>query len=833
MTTPGTSRSTDLFAAPPTPLTLGPANFHRVRLFAASVAVVAFVVFALAWNWREGWLVAALAVYEVGHAAYHIRKRRPLAATLLTDIIVVSLAIAIFRPPPVAIVTPLVYLVAAPILLTAGRTALQLVSTAVLCASATTFAVFAWPATLEWTFARSLLIVGAFVLIFGPLIIWMISKTTAQTADQDRIRAELEAARQRQEDILDSAPVGMAMTEVGPRRFVAVNRSFCDFLGYTESELLTMSIDDVVHPDDITASLPLAAAVVSAETDRFRQERRYVRKDGRVVWADFVLSVIRDSGGVARFTIGQIHDITRRKELEAERDLLLDLSLAIAGAVTSEDAMRSVLSKLCAAGGWTIGELWVPSGDRLERIHTWVAHPRDEAWLQETDASFAVGVGLAGAVFEGGKPIGIPTVREDPRFVNVEGSVAHGLEVALGVPVLVGHDVVAALVLFGGLGTDATADDSTTIGAVVGQLGQAIAVKLAEQERDRLAEILEHTTDFVGFSEPDGMVLYINPAGRSMVGIGTDEDITCLRVRDLHSPESARFLKEHVAPSLHRDGSWNGETELSTRDGRMIPVSQVVMSHLDEDGEVAYFSTVARDITIHKKLESHQEDVIRSKDEFIASVSHELRTPLTAVRGFAEILREPGYDLTAAERHEMIEAIASEATDVSDIVEDLLVAARSDIDQLSITSRAVDIAPLAIETVNRVRWTDRSVRIEVEPIVVIADPLRLRQVMRNLMVNAVRYGGPHVTVRTRRLGTMAVVEVADDGPGIPPDLREKIFAPYQRAHDHTGLPGSVGLGLSVSRRLARLMGGEVTYDHRDGSSLFQLHLPTADVPPVS
>ncbi len=830
MATSGTSRATALFSASPSPLTLGPFNFQRVRLFAASAAVVAFATFSVAWEWAEGWVVAGLALFAVGHALYHMRSPRALAATLLTDIVTVSLAIAIVRPPAATIIAPLVYLVAAPILLTSGRAALALMLTAMLCSSAATFAVFAWPPTIEWTFSRSMLIVSSFVFIFGPLIAWMIWKTSVQTAERDRIRSELEAARRRQENILDGAPVGMALTEMGSLRFVAVNRSFCEFVGYSEEELLTMSIDDVVHPDDLAASGPPAQAVVAGGSDRFHQERRYIRKDGLVLWADFVLSVIRDDDGTPCFTIGQIHDITSRKALEAERDLLLDLSLAIAGSVTSEDAMRSVVSKLCAAGRWSVGELWVPAGPNVERIHTWVAHPRHAAWTRETSTMLPAGAGLVGAVFASRKPIEVTSTREDERFVDDGPAVAAGLEVALGVPVVAGADVVAVLVFLGGSSIDPSAYHSTTIGAVVGQLGQAIAAKLAAQERDRLAGILEHTTDFAGFSDPRGHVLYINPAGRRMIGLSLEEDVTGLLVGDLHPPETAQHLMEQVVPMLHIDGVWHGETEILTRDGRVIPTSQVVLAHFDERGEIAYLSTVSRDITEQKQVESRQEDVIRSKDEFIASVSHELRTPLTAVRGFAEILREPRQDLTDDERREMIEAIASEATDVSDIVEDLLVAARSDIDQLTIAARPVDLAQVTNETVDRIRWSDHSLRIEVEPIAVRADPLRLRQVLRNIMVNAVRYGGRQVTIRTRRLGAMAVVEVADDGPGIPSDLREKIFAPYERAHDHAGLAGSVGLGLSVSRRLARLMGGDVTYDHRNGWSLFQLQLPAADDP---
>jgi signal transduction histidine kinase len=104
------------------------------------------------------------------------------------------------------------------------------------------------------------------------------------------------------------------------------------------------------------------------------------------------------------------------------------------------------------------------------------------------------------------------------------------------------------------------------------------------------------------------------------------------------------------------------------------------------------------------------------------------------------------------------------------------------------------------------------------------DPLRLRQILRNLLSNARRYGGDTVTIRVRTDLDRVVVEVVDDGPGVPPGEEEAIFQPYIRNRSDQALPGSIGLGLSVSRRLARLMGGDLVY-RRDHGSVFELSLP--------
>ncbi|HEX9977111.1 MAG TPA: ATP-binding protein, partial [Acidimicrobiia bacterium] len=109
----------------------------------------------------------------------------------------------------------------------------------------------------------------------------------------------------------------------------------------------------------------------------------------------------------------------------------------------------------------------------------------------------------------------------------------------------------------------------------------------------------------------------------------------------------------------------------------------------------------------------------------------------------------------------------------------------------------------------------------------IADPARVRQVLRNLVVNAHRYGGDSIRVEVGRAVEAAYARVVDDGPGVSPDLSERIFEPYVRTWDSPSQPASVGLGLTISRRLARLMGGDVTYCHSGGETTFELTVPVA------
>jgi signal transduction histidine kinase len=229
-------------------------------------------------------------------------------------------------------------------------------------------------------------------------------------------------------------------------------------------------------------------------------------------------------------------------------------------------------------------------------------------------------------------------------------------------------------------------------------------------------------------------------------------------------------------------------------------------------------------------------EITEAKDEFLASVSHELRTPLTSVLGFAELLRGDDVELTDAERRSMIASVADEALDLAAIVEDLLVSARSELDLLVVTRVPVS-ARAQVAQVLEVSSKDSCAAVEVigdptEPYTALGDPGRVRQILRNLITNACRYGGQRVQIRLRSVDDTVVIAVADDGQGVPSGDEDRIFAPYYRAHAIESQPAALGIGLSVARQLSRLMDGDLRYWRDDGWTVFELHLPQATHPGI-
>ncbi len=227
-----------------------------------------------------------------------------------------------------------------------------------------------------------------------------------------------------------------------------------------------------------------------------------------------------------------------------------------------------------------------------------------------------------------------------------------------------------------------------------------------------------------------------------------------------------------------------------------------------------------------EKRERELRETMASRDEFVASVSHELRTPLSAVVGFASELRDFFDDFDHDTRLDLILLIARQAGDVSFLVDDLLVAARSRQAGLRLDPSLLELVAETYSTLSSLP-PEYAQSVEVifdSPIQAFADARRVRQVLRNLVVNARKYGGPACEIRLFGGDGEAVIQVRDNGPEVPSALRSRMFDAYASGGDGAGPLPSMGLGLTVSRQLAEYMGGRLQYLF-DGWSVFEVRLP--------
>jgi len=300
------------------------------------------------------------------------------------------------------------------------------------------------------------------------------------------------------------------------------------------------------------------------------------------------------------------------------------------------------------------------------------------------------------------------------------------------------------------------------------------------------------------------------------------------RPAELDGPEcdtyaSSSFpIKSELDVPIFVEGEWAGLISIT---------DETTVREWDEE-DLSLLTTVAAMVGAFWEREimrERLEQAISAKSDFLASVSHELRTPLAAVLGFGQVLREDAGTLSAEEHTELLGTIVRQAADLTNIVDDLLVSAKNDTGTLHLTLVTVTLRAQAAQALEDFEPDQIGhISLKGEPARATGDPSRVRQIIRNLVSNALRYGGAETCIKVLSDADTAKVLVCDNGSPIPTADRELIFEQYQRASNVAGPSESLGLGLSISRQLAHHMGGHLTYRHEGGESIFELALPKAD-----
>ena len=330
-----------------------------------------------------------------------------------------------------------------------------------------------------------------------------------------------------------------------------------------------------------------------------------------------------------------------------------------------------------------------------------------------------------------------------------------------------------------------------------------------------LSDFFEHLPVPLYRSAPDGALLAGNQALAGILGYESIEEVreAADAVTGFYTDPAVR--DEWTATIESQGVVRDFDVELRRKDGQILWVRDTARAVFDESGNVKYYEGCLIDVTDRVRLE-------RSRDRFIATVSHELRSPITAIYGLGREMEERRETFSDEEMGEMISLMTREAEEASWLIEDLLVAHRDDLGSVPIHEESFSL-------LNEVRRVVESVEANVpidggEGLEVYADPLRTRQILRNLVTNAERYGGDEVRVQIDSDNGSAQVAVCDSGDPIDNETLDHIFQPFVTAQRHAQ---SVGLGLWISSRLAELMNGGIVYEHDGNDSRFILSLPTA------
>jgi PAS domain S-box-containing protein len=326
--------------------------------------------------------------------------------------------------------------------------------------------------------------------------------------------------------------------------------------------------------------------------------------------------------------------------------------------------------------------------------------------------------------------------------------------------------------------------------------------------------------------KPSGEILQVNQAMGVLLGYEPDE-LVGRNVRSIvHTDDMAEVgdaWEQMGNAATHSAISW---LRCMTSSGSMI-WGRISLSLVLRTGEhPAMVVLQIEDVTSSYQDQRRLEDLLDGKDEFVTAVAEEIRDPLeglielaTAAEAGARAGDEARVEARVGQMRGQIHWIAS-------IIDDLVVSARADTRARPAAALPVDAGTMCHDVVAAIAGAER-VTVEIEAREVWADPTLARQILTALVGNAVRYGGPHVRVRAITSGPDTVIEVIDDGVEIPATERERVFnSDLSRGRPLTK-PATVGLGLTVGRRLARQMDGDLTYRRTaTGDNIFELRLPS-------
>jgi PAS domain S-box-containing protein len=403
------------------------------------------------------------------------------------------------------------------------------------------------------------------------------------------------------------------------------------------------------------------------------------------------------------------------------------------------------------------------------------------------------------------------------------------------------------------------------------------ARKEAQSEQQKFVSLVENSNDFIAMTSLDGQFHYVNPAGCRLVGLTGLAQAIRNSLGGLVLPENADFLNEQAIATTLASGHWTGELVFRhLQSGQRIDVQAMLFIIRDpQSGQAICLAVVARDVTERKRAEarlvrSHQEiaaarvlleqqtralvtqneelktareraeAAAQAKSAFLANMSHEIRTPMTAILGFADML---SASVSRPDEIDAVHTIQRNGEHLLTIINDILDLSKIEAERMHLELLEVDALALLKEVVDmmRVRVQAKGLYCETRtagelPDKIVTDPTRLRQILINVLGNAVKFteqGGVTINVgldqadpQTPRL----YFDIVDTGIGLSDDQLGTLFQPFVQAdNSSTRRFGGTGLGLTISQRFAQMLGGDISVTSTLGrGSTFRVSVATGE-----
>jgi len=662
----------------------------------------------------------------------------------------------------------------------------------------------------------------------------------------------------------EQAAIGIAHLTLS-EEWISVNHRYCEITGYSREEIMRMRLEDLTHPDDRAVTQSLLEQVCCGEVPDYSVEKRFIRKDGSVVWVYVTVSLVRSDSGEPLFLVCFVQDVTERRN--AESSARKSLSLLQATLESTADGILVVdLEGKIVSYNQRVAEMWgIPpqlfaSGDDQRAIGAALeklAHPEEfvakvrELYEQPELASYDVLELKDGRVFErysqpqriDGKSVGRVWSFRDVTARRRAEEQAHSLVLEQAARAEAENsEKRAALLAEASRVLSASFDYQTTLGALVRLTVPALA--------DYCALDMIDGDDFnrIGEAHADkSKTGPVNELSKFPKAVLTERHPVMRTIATGRPVLEVEVTGELIDASFVHEAQRQTVRALSPRSFICVPITStekkvigVLTLSTSSSGrrydmaDVALAADLARRAALvveHARLFHEAQQATRARDEILAVVAHDLRNPLNTVMMAAGLMLESTSPDRPQERRQ-VEIVRRAADRMNRMIQDLLDVKRMESGRLWLDSRPEPVTRLIADTIEMLRPLAEGSAIRIESHVmpdlpmVLADATRISQVLSNLVGNAVKFTPRDgmITISAEQSDGEVRFSVIDTGPGIPAEQLPHIFGRFwqAKASDRRG----IGLGLAIAKGIVETHGGRIWVESSVGlGSTFYFTLP--------
>ncbi|WP_201222764.1 PAS domain S-box protein [Halochromatium roseum] len=617
----------------------------------------------------------------------------------------------------------------------------------------------------------------------------------------------------------EQAALGMAQV-AADGRFLRVNDRLSTMLGYSSDELRQRRFQSLTHPDDLPKNLELLARLSAGEIDHYQLEKRYCRRNGEIIWTLVTMSLVRTDDSEPAYFVAAIEDISERRRAQEQLHVAAQMIDLAAYAIIATD-MTGLITQ------------FNPAAERL------LDYSAEEMIGQQTPLRFHLEQEVA--------------ARADELSAQVGEQIPVGFRV-FSEPLLRDGEETREWTLQRADGQQLSVLLSTTLlrssdGKPQGVLGNIAdisplrrATDALRRERDRAQRYLDTANSIILSLDVQGRVTLANRYTCELLGwteqdlLGQDWFERCLAAED--RPKLRGLFAQLLDGTVPAEGYL--ESRLVSSDGSTHLIAWRSSLLQDAAGRVVGVLAAGNDITERHRMESARmqalveaERLAALKNAFIANMSHEIRTPLNGILGLAQIGRR---DYDTQEAGQLFRHIQTAGQHLMILLNDILDFSKLGAGKLNIQAEPFCLADCLaeIESLLSPQANAKGLRLSIQaldsdlPAWVLGDAMRLRQILLNLLGNAIKFTQiGEVQLRLLSKGEERRFQITDTGIGMNEEQIARIFQPFEQADvGTTRSHGGTGLGLSISLALAKMMGGSLSVDSEPNiGSCFELRLP--------